>query len=52
MTQQFETVPNPLMVEIVRRRHFPEVSVHHLNQGQTRLYKLNLKFINWIAIAL
>ena len=27
MTQQFETLPTPLMVEIVRRRHFPEVGV-------------------------
>jgi hypothetical protein len=27
MTQQFETLPTPLMVEIVRRRHFPEVGI-------------------------
>ena len=26
MTQQFETLPTSLMVEIVRRRHFPVVS--------------------------
>ena len=42
MTQQFETLPTPLMVEIVRRRHFPEVS-HELKKSMDNFHdRLNI----------